>query len=75
MDLTQVDFGKEYVIKKITAVEPLKSRLFSFGFARGNKVTVTEYTLTKQTYETKVEDSRVALRAEEAKNIEVEERA
>lgn len=69
MDLTQAEFGREYKISKITADEPLKSRLYSFGFAKGAAVTVTEYTLTKQTYETKIEDSIVALRSEEAKNI------
>ena len=73
MNLTQVDFGKEYEISKITATEPLKSRLLSFGFAKGNKVTVTEYTLTRQTYDVKIEDSHVALRAEEAKSILVGE--
>jgi ferrous iron transport protein A len=72
MDLTQVNFGSEYEIKKVTAEEPLKSRLLSFGFAKGNKVTVIEYTLTKQTYDVKIEDSHVALRAEEAQNILVE---
>jgi Fe2+ transport system protein FeoA len=73
MDLTQVKFDKEYTIKKIIAEEPLKSRLLSFGFAKGNKVTVTEYTLTRQTYDVKVEDSQVALRSEEAASILVED--
>lgn len=73
MDLTQVKFDKEYTIKKIRAEEPLKSRLLSFGFAKGNKVTVTEYTLTRQTYDVKVEDSQVALRSEEAASILVED--
>jgi len=69
MDLTQVKFDKEYTIKKIKAEEPLKSRLLSFGFAKGNKVMVTEYTLTRQTYDVKIEDSQVALRSEEAASI------
>ncbi len=73
MDLTQVKFGRKYTIQKITAEEPLKSRLFSFGFTRGNKVTVAEYTLTKQTYDVIIEDSQVALRAEEAEKILVED--
>ncbi len=73
MDLTQVKFGKEYTIKKVKAEEPLKSRLLSFGFAKGNSVTVTEYTLTKQTYDVRIEDSQVALRSEEATSILVED--
>lgn len=74
MDLTQVQFGKKYAIQKVTAEEPLRSRLFSFGFTKGNEVTVLEYTLTKQTYDVIIEDSQVALRAEEAQNILVEDK-
>lgn len=74
MNLTQVKFGEEYTIKKISAEEPLKSRLLAFGFARGNKITVTEYTLTRQTYDVRIEDSHVALRSEEAQGILVEDR-
>ncbi len=73
MNLTEVKYGQEYTIEKVKAEEPLKSRLLSFGFAKGNKVVVTEYTLTKQTYDVKIEDSQVALRSEEAMSILVEE--
>ncbi len=73
MNLTEVKFGKKYKVAKVTAAEPLKSRLFSFGFTKGNEVTVLEYTLTKQTYDVIIEDSQVALRAEEAQNIMVED--
>jgi len=73
VNLTQVKFGQEYTIKKITAEEPLKSRLLSFGFAKGNSVTVIEYTLTRQTYDVRIEDSQVALRNEEATSILVED--
>jgi ferrous iron transport protein A len=72
MNLTQVEFNKEYTISKITAEEPLKGRLMSFGFAKSNTVTVLGYTLTRQTYEVKIEDSQVALRREEAENIQLE---
>ncbi len=75
MNLTEVEYNKTYTIKKVNAAEPLKSRLLSFGFAKGNNVIVTEYTLTKQTYDVKVEDSQVALRSEEAKSIVVEDDA
>ncbi len=73
MNLTEVKFGKKYKVAKVTAAEPSKSRLFSFGFTKGNEVTVLEYTLTKQTYDVIIEDSQVALRAEEAQNIMVED--
>jgi ferrous iron transport protein A len=73
MNLTDAEYGKKYTISKINAVEPLKSRLHSFGFAKGNQVAVLEYTLTKQTYDVIIEDSQVALRKEEAESIQVEE--
>lgn len=73
MNLTDAEYGKKYTISKINAVEPLKSRLLSFGFAKGNQVAVLEYTLTKQTYDVIIEDSQVALRKEEAESIQVEE--
>ncbi len=74
MNLTEVKYGQEYTIKKVEAKEPLKSRLLSFGFAKGNRVVVMGYTLTKQTYDVKIEDSDVALRSEEAMSIIVEDK-
>ena len=73
INLTQAKSGKEYMIKQITAKEPIRGRLLSFGFAKGNNVAVLEYTLTKQTYDVIIEDSQVALRKEEAESILVEE--
>lgn len=73
INLTQAKSGKEYTIKQITAKEPIRGRLLSFGFAKGNNVAVLEYTLTKQTYDVVIEDSQVALRKEEAESILVEE--
>lgn len=73
INLTEAKAEKEYTIKQITAKEPIRARLLSFGFAKGNKITVLEYTLTKQTYDVVIEDSQVALRKEEAESILVEE--
>jgi ferrous iron transport protein A len=73
MNLTEVEYNKKYTIKRVNATEPLKSRLLSFGFTKGDSVVVTEYTLTKQTYDVRVGDSQVALRSEEAQSILVEE--
>lgn len=74
MTVTSALFNKEYTITAIHATEPLKSRLLSFGFAKGNTLVVLQYTLTKQTYDIKIEDSHVALRKEEAQGITIEEK-
>jgi ferrous iron transport protein A len=71
--LNELKMGESGIIKKILAKEPLKSRLFSMGFARGEKVKVLKHTLAKNTYEVEVNNIPVALREEEAKEIEVKE--
>ncbi|WP_024787195.1 MULTISPECIES: FeoA family protein [unclassified Lebetimonas] len=71
MRLNELKIGESGIIKKILAKEPLKSRLFSMGFARGEEVKVLKHTLAKNTYEVEVNNIPVALREEEAKEIEV----
>jgi len=65
--------GQEGIIKKIVAKEPIKSRLFSFGILKGNRIKILERTIKKETLEVDIEGSRVALRSEEARSILVEE--
>ena len=72
MSLDEMKIGDVGVIKKITATEPLKSRLFSLGIVKGEKVKLLKHTLAKNTYEIEVNKSKVALRSEEAKMIIVE---
>lgn len=64
--------GDEAVIKKVTAEEPIRSRLYAMGITRGNRIKLLDHTLKKQTWEVEIEGTRVALRDEEAKSIEVE---
>ena len=72
MRLSELNMGESGIIKKIYAKEPLKSKLLSIGFARGEKVKVLKHTLAKNTYEVEVNNIPVALREEEAREIEVE---
>ena len=72
MRLSELNIGDKAVIKKIYAKEPLKSRLLSMGFARGEKVKVLKHTLSKNTFDIDINGVNVALREEEAREIEVE---
>ena len=69
--LNKLKIGESGIIKKIYAKEPLKSKLLSMGFARGEKVKVLKYTLAKNTFVIDINGVNVALREEEAREIEV----
>ncbi len=72
MKLNELKIGESGIIKKIYAKEPLKSKLLSMGFARGEKVKVLKHTLAKNTFDVDINGVNVALREEEAKEIKVE---
>ena len=72
MSLDEMKMGEVGIIKKITATEPFKSRLFSLGIVKGEKVKLLNHTVAKNTYEIEVNKSKIALRSEEAKMIIVE---
>ena len=71
MRLNELEMGESGIIKKVLAKEPLKSRLLSMGFAKGERVKVLKHTLAKNTYEVEVNNIPIALREEEAREIEV----
>lgn len=71
MRLSQLKKGEIGIVKKLNAKEPLKSRLFSFGVAKNQKIKMLEHTLAKNTFEIEVNNTKVALREEEAEQIEV----
>jgi len=71
MKLSELKVGEVGVIKKINAKEPLKSRLLSFGITRNQKIKILEHTLAKNTFEIEVNNTKIALREEEAEQIEV----
>lgn len=57
---------------KLNAPTDLKQRLISFGIMKETLIEVLEYAPAKSTIEIKVGKMRIALRAQEAKLIEVE---
>jgi len=71
MRLNDLKIGESAIIKKILAKEPLKSRLLSMGFVKGERVKVLKHTLAKNTYEVEVNNVPIAMREEEAREIEV----
>ncbi|MRJ06479.1 MAG: iron transporter [Epsilonproteobacteria bacterium] len=72
MRLNQLNIGDEGIIRKIYAKSPLRERLMAFGFAKGEKVKVVKHTLRKNTFDIEIGNVNVALRGEEAEQIEVE---
>ena len=69
MTICDAEIKKNYFVTSITAAEPIRSRLNSMGFSKGSKVTIVDFTLTKQTYKVIIEDTKVAIRKEEAVKI------
>jgi len=72
MRLNELNIGDKAVIKKIYAKEPLKSKLLSMGFIRGEKIRLLKHTLAKNTFDVDINGVNIALREEEAREIEVE---
>ena len=72
MNLIDLEKGNRAVIVKIHADKALKDRLTSFGVMRGEELTVKGCSLGKQTMEIEVGSTLIAVRANEAKQIEVE---
>jgi len=72
MDLIDLAKGDTATIVKIHADKALKDRLTSFGVMRGETLTIKGCSLGKQTMEIEVGSTLIALRADEAKRIEVE---
>jgi ferrous iron transport protein A len=65
--------GCRVKVKKINAEYNLKQRLISFGVMKGAELEVLEHAPRKKTIEIKIGKMRIALRAQEAEMIEVEE--
>ena len=73
MVLRELHKGDKAVIIKINADKALKDRLTSFGVMRGETLLIKGCSLAKQTMEIEVGSTLIALRAEEAGKIEVEQ--
>ena len=72
MKLSELKKGDRATILKVDTDESLKSRLVSFGVARGSELSIEACSLGKQTIEIMVDDTLIGLRGEEASKIEVE---
>ena len=66
--------NKKYVVKKLLTSGVLRQRLISFGVVKGVEIELLNHTNLKGTYEVKVGKMTIALRKEEAQNIEVEKK-
>jgi len=73
MKLSELHKGDSAVIVKINTNEALKTRLVSFGVARGSELSIEACSLGKQTIEILVDGTLIGLRVDEAANIEVEQ--
>ncbi|HHD72654.1 MAG TPA: ferrous iron transport protein A [Epsilonproteobacteria bacterium] len=71
MLLNKLHKGDRAVIAKLHAEKTLRDRFASFGIMRGEEIVVKACSLAKQTMEIEIGATAVALRAEEAEQIEV----
>jgi ferrous iron transport protein A len=73
MRLIDLHKGNKATIIKIHVDKALRDRFNSFGVMRGEELTVKGCSLAKQTMEIEVGSTLIAVRADEAKMIEVEQ--
>lgn len=72
MKLSELQKGECGKIISIDSDSVLKSRFSSFGICRSSTIYVIEHTISKNTIEIRVNNTKIALRLAEAKTIEVE---
>jgi ferrous iron transport protein A len=73
MTLIDLTKGQSAKIIKINADKALRDRLNSFGVMRGEELTVKGCSIAKQTMEIEIGSTLIALRADEAEKIEIEQ--
>jgi len=71
MTLDQLEKGQFAQIKAINASKELKNRFISFGLVKGVKVYIESYSLAKKTMEIRINKTRLAIRATEARKVEI----
>ncbi len=71
MTLDQLKKGQFAQVKAINAGKELKNRFISFGLVKGVKVYIESYSLAKKTMEIRINKTRLAIRATEAKKVEL----
>ena len=73
MKLSEIEKGQCGKITQINTDSVLKARFSSFGITRGAIVYIIEQTMSKNTIEIKINNTKIALRINEAQLIEVEQ--
>jgi len=71
MKLSDLKINQKAIIVKLNAKDELKHRFYSFGIIKGAMITVQKISLAKNTMALVVDDTNIALRIDEAKDIEV----
>lgn len=71
--LIECEKGEKVKVLKLHANSDLKQRLISFGVMKDAQIQILEHAPRKKTIEVKVGKMKIALRAQEAELIEVEE--
>jgi len=71
--LLECDKGEKVKVSKLNAAYDLKQRLISFGIMKDAELEVLAQAPRKKTIEIKVGKMRLALRSEEAAQIEVKD--
>ena len=72
-NLLDCDRGEKVKVSKLNAAYDLKQRLISFGIMKDAELEVLAEAPRKKTIEIKVGKMRLALRSQEAEQIEVKE--
>lgn len=72
-NLTQFKKGSKVKVLRLNATSTLKQRLISFGIMKESIIEILEHSPGKSTIEIRVSKMSIALRAQEAELIEVEE--
>ena len=72
MSLNDLKISEIARIKDINCNDALKNRLYSFGIIRGAFIKVEAKTLTNSTLKISINNSKIALRANEASQIKVD---
>ena len=72
MTIIEAEIGKIYKVKYLNATGSLRQKLISFGILKGVEIKYLAHTNLKSNYEIQIGKITLALRKEEAQNIEVE---
>ena len=71
MQLSKLSKNDETIITKFNCNDELKNRFYSFGLVEGVSIKVGEVSIAKKTIEIISDNTSIAIRIDEAKQIEV----